>query len=424
MKSFGGPGNDFILGTKGDEQNMGNEGDDWIEGGTSDGAPGDNFDPLGLDRVVGNDVYVGRGENDKFNAEGGDDIMVGSTGVGDRYIGASGFDWATFKSDTIGVTIDWIDRFFDQPTVPGSGASVLARFDAVEGLSGSAFGDVLRGDDVDATGIAAAGATGSVLTNIALIDGLQDFLNDLLATPETPVVTFFDGGNIILGGDGSDIIEGRGGNDLIDGDAWLNVRISVRNAAAPDDPLSEILSVDSMVDLVPAMVAGMYSPGQLRIVRELLYADSADFDTAVFSGPLANYTITVDDGGTALDFSDDIVTVTDNVGTDGTDTLRHIERLQFSDQSIVLSGLNDEPVGTLTILDAATNTPDPTPSEDQLLRVSIAGVTDADNVSLANPIGAITGPVSYFWQVELVPDSASSPISRRSLRENRRAWKV
>ena len=40
--------------------------------------------------------------------------------------------------------------------------------------------------------------------------------------------TFFDGGNIILGGDGGDIIEGRGGNDLIDGDAWLNVRISVR----------------------------------------------------------------------------------------------------------------------------------------------------------------------------------------------------
>jgi Ca2+-binding RTX toxin-like protein len=135
-EAFGGPGNDFILGTKADEQNMGGEGDDWLEGGTADGAPGDNFDPLGLDPIVGNDVYVGRGENDKFNGEGGDDIMVGSTGSGDRYLGASGFDWATFKNDTIGVTIDWSDRFFDQPQVPGSGASVLARFDAVEGLSG------------------------------------------------------------------------------------------------------------------------------------------------------------------------------------------------------------------------------------------------------------------------------------------------
>ena len=50
-EAIGGQGNDFILGTKGDEQNMGNEGDDWIEHGTSDGAPGDNFDPLGNDPI-------------------------------------------------------------------------------------------------------------------------------------------------------------------------------------------------------------------------------------------------------------------------------------------------------------------------------------------------------------------------------------
>ncbi|MCK7481282.1 MAG: hypothetical protein M0C28_31910 [Candidatus Moduliflexus flocculans] len=36
-----------------------------------------------------------------MNAEGGDDIMVGSGGPGDKYLGASGFDWATFKDDTI-----------------------------------------------------------------------------------------------------------------------------------------------------------------------------------------------------------------------------------------------------------------------------------------------------------------------------------
>src|SRR5215510_9075021 len=129
---------------------MKNKGDDWIEGGTSDGAPGDNFDPLGNDPIIGNDVYIGSGENDKFNAEGGDDIMVGSGGTGDRYIGASGFDWATFKNDPLGVTIDISDRFFDQPPVPGSGASILARFDFVEGISGSAFADALHGDDVDA----------------------------------------------------------------------------------------------------------------------------------------------------------------------------------------------------------------------------------------------------------------------------------
>src|SRR5262249_61037318 len=94
---------------------------------------------------------------------------------------------------------------------------------------------------------------------------------------------------------------------------------------------------------------------------------------------------------------DAIVTVSDTttVGIpDGTDSLRHIERLQFADQAIVLGGLDHTPQGLLTISD-------PTPTEDQLLTVSIAGVTDADNVSATNPTGAITGPVSYFWQAEL-----------------------
>jgi Ca2+-binding RTX toxin-like protein len=52
-------------------------------------------------------------------------------------------------------------------------------------------------------------------------------------------------------------------------------------------------------------------------------------------------------------------------------------------------------VGLLTISDA-------TPAEDQPLTVSIAGVTDADNVATS---GAIPAPVAYFWQVELVPAS-------------------
>ena len=37
--------------------------------------------------------------------------------------------------------------------------------------------------------------------------------------------------------------------------------------------------------------------------------------------------------------------------------------------------------------------------------MSITGVTDADNVSATNLTGAITGPVSYFWQEEETPGS-------------------
>jgi Ca2+-binding RTX toxin-like protein len=126
----------------------------------------------------------------------------------------------------------------------------------------------------------------------------------------------------------------------------------------------------------------------------------------VFTGALANYSFTVDGVAvTAADLAnispDAVITVTDNVAAsgigDGSDRLVHIERLQFSDQSIVVGGLNHEPVGSLTLSG--------TPTEDQPVTVSIAGVTDADNVSAANPTGAITGPVAYFWQVENAPGS-------------------
>ncbi|VVQ13364.1 hypothetical protein PS938_03912 [Pseudomonas fluorescens] len=388
-EAIGGQGNDFILGSKANEQDMGNEGDDWIEKGTSDGAPGDNFDPLGNDPVIGHDVYIGGGENDKFNGEGGDDIMVGSLGFGDRYIGGSGYDWATFKGLAQGVSIDFSDRFFDVPPIPGSGASALVRFDATEGLSGSSHGDFLRGDSSDATTLPTLGATGSVLTNISLINGLAGLL---------PVgATFYDGGNIILGGSGSDLIEGRGGDDIIDGDKWLNVRISVR--ANADGTGAEIATFDSMGPMVQAMLNGTYNPGQLVIVREIL-TGTDDFDTAVFTGNASEYTVTVD--GNA-------VIVTDLVaGRDGVDRLTGIERLQFADQaqaSGVGTATNSAPVGRLAILDATTGARVDAPVAGQLLRVSSQTVRDANNQGVANVTGAITGPVSYYWQVENVPGS-------------------
>ena len=154
---------------------------------------------------------------------------------------------------------------------------------------------------------------------IARIAGMQALLG--------AGVTSFSSGNIILGGDGSDIIEGRRGDDLIDGDRWLNARISVR--ANADGTGAEIRSVDSMRDLIPDMLSGAINPGQLQIVREILTAPGPDFDTARYCGIRANYTINTGADGTT--------TVTDNfgtlLGTDGTDTLRNIERLQFADQA-------------------------------------------------------------------------------------------
>ena len=344
--------------------------------------------------------------------------MVGTTGFTDRMFGGSGFDWADYKDDKIGVTIDLDARFFDQPPTPGSGASALARFDIMEGLSGSSHNDYLFGDSIIdlVGGEVGAGVNGSALTNIALINGLGNLLDTAYGTH----VTAFTTGNILLGGDGNDFMMGRGGDDVIDGDAWLNVRISVRATVDGDHDGkadrdadgrliqgAEIASYDRMQDMVPLMLNGTYSAGQLKAVREIKYANGPDFDTAVFTGPRANYSFAVN--GIAVAAADlagiglnSVITVIDNVGAsgigDGTDRVMHVERLQFSDQSIVVGGLDNGPQGTLTILDGVTGLPDDTPTEDQLLRVSIAGVTDADN-----PGGVITGPVSYFWQAETRP---------------------
>ncbi len=409
-EAFGGPGNDFIFGIKPVEMIFGNEGDDWIEHGMADGSAGENFDTRGLDSIIGNDVFMGDTVSDRMLGEGGDDIMLGNGGTVDRYIGSSGFDWASFDHPTLAGVADLNLRAFDETRVPLSPSSVLARFESVEGLSGSKFGDILRGDDADATVIAASGFTGSVLTNIALIGGLQTFLDDMIGDGVTPVASF-GAGNIILGGDGSDVIEGRGGNDLIDGDLALSVRISVRENT--DGTGAEIGSARSMTELQADVFAGNINPGQLVIVREILAPTTPgpDFDTAVFANALfdpatglANYEIRVNGvlqdlgaGPIGTPFTivaGDLVTVTDVSvrAVDGTDTLRNIERLQFADQALVISGVNAAPVGQPTISGIV--------QEDQILTVSIALVTDADNVTLANPTGAITGAVTFYWQVE------------------------
>ncbi|AYC33300.1 heme peroxidase [Pseudomonas cavernae] len=397
-EAFGGTGNDFIFGVKPVEMLFGNEGDDWIEHGMADGSAGENFDTRGLDSIIGHDVFIGDSVADRMMGEGGDDIMVGNGGTVDRYIGASGFDWAVFKDDPDGATVDLRLRAFDETPVPPSNGAVLARYESVEGLSGSAFSDILQGDDADAAAIAASGFTGSVLTNIGLINGLQAFLDQRIGAP----VTSFSAGNLILGGNGSDLIQGNGGDDLIDGDQWLNVRISVR--ANADGTGAEIRSANSMTELQADIFAGTINPGQLVIVREILAGNGGfNFDTAVFSDVRANYVISLPDANGVITVTHQFLDGDGNLvlGADGTDRLTNIERLQFNDLSEVLvGGLNAEPLGTVRI-------DDPTPAVGQLLTVSAANVVDADNTATG---GVITGPIAFFWQADVRGDGVFEDI--------------
>jgi Ca2+-binding RTX toxin-like protein len=310
--------------------------------------------------------------------------MVMGAGI-DVAVGGFGYDWAIYRDETSGIIADMNVRAFSPPPLPGSPNAYLDRFILTEGLSGTAFSDILRGSDDSGQEL-----VDHELTNFGLINGLQNGPNAFFA----PDVTSFSGGNIILGGAGSDTIEGRGGDDIIDGDAYLNVRLSVRDAA---DPSLELFSANSMSEFQSRVFSGEINPSQIQIVREILYSPTSNFDTAVFSGNRAEYTIEGD--GVDLD-GDGFITVAHNdadgvagLGIDGTDRLRNVERLQFLDQELVISGSNSAPVGLLTLSEL-------TPAQNRSISVSTLGVTDADNVSPTNPAGSISGTVVYYWQVE------------------------
>jgi serralysin len=69
--------------------------------------------------------------------------------------------------------------------------------------------------------------------------------------------------------------------------------------------------------------------------NDIMYGEQGDdfvngkngYDTVVFSGVYSDYTVTNDSG---------VYTVTDNVGTDGTDTIRESEVLSFLDQDVLI----------------------------------------------------------------------------------------
>ena len=335
---FAGEGNDFIIGGNGPDALLGNEGDDWLEGGEGfDSLSGENSQLFFNSTIIGHDVLNGQGNDTDYDGESGDDIMVQGTGI-QRNNGMLGFDWAIHKGDPVAANSDLGIPIFGQQQQ----FILRDRFDSVEALSGWKFDDVLVGTNAP-TG-AAAGETGGGIIggpttdsmllqkNVALIDGLQALLGQpALEDPEAVVFDPSTGGDILIGGAGSDRITGKAGNDLIDGDAWLNVRVSVRSKT---DPNVEIRSVDSIAELTTEMLSGAINPGQLRIVREILQSGTAatDIDQAIYSDLRVNYDVTRNADGSYT------VAHVRGTGADGTDRVRNIEELKFSDEILNLTG--------------------------------------------------------------------------------------
>jgi Ca2+-binding RTX toxin-like protein len=406
---FAGRGNDFVLGGNDSDLLMGNEGDDWLEGGEGfDTLAGENSELFFNSPIIGHDVLNGQGNDTDYDGESGDDIMVQGPGI-QRNNGMAGFDWAVHKGDPNGAFSDLgIPIFVNQQDL-----ILRDRFDLVEGLSGWKFNDTLIGRQI-VTGAAGADGGGAAIfdansplesfsnvlqqSSVDRIAGFDQLVSHLtretftwngkqhtvVVMDEASVVrdgngnVTFVGDNpsdILLGGGGSDFLQGKAGNDILDGDAWLNVRINVLSAVpTTGNPNPSVLfSIDSLNEIKARMLTGEINPGQLQVVREILYSNNPeDVDTAVFSGAFANFTV--------IDNFDGSFTVVDNNGTEGTDLLRNIERVQFADQTVWLV---DRPAtGSVTISSL-------TPAEDQVLTVSN---------TISDPNGLLGATFTYTWQ--------------------------
>ncbi|WP_426216137.1 peroxidase family protein [Methylobacterium sp. NFXW15] len=411
VEVFAGRGDDFVLGGSAGDALMGNEGDDWIEGGEGfDSLSGENSQLFFNSIIIGHDVLNGQGNDTDYDGESGDDIMVQGPGI-QRNNGMLGFDWVIQKGDPNDGVIDLgISQFATQPAL-----ILRDRNDSVEAASGWKHNDTLIGTDRPTgangpglAGIINAPPTDSMLLsqNVALIDGLEALLKltpaalrgqtvggDATPFADLPAdTTVFDpqtGNDILLGGAGSDTFTGKAGNDIIDGDRWLNVRISIRDAAG-----TEIATADSLAGKMFTTPAGLASgngplylggmtlqealmtravnPGQLNIVREIVDAgQGTDVDTAVFSDVRANYTITnLGDGSFRVDHTGFVAGAAGRL-SDGTDTLHNIERAQFADRAVFLT--NVPATGAPTIDDT-------TPTELATIRANVAGIADLNGL--------------------------------------------
>jgi beta-lactam-binding protein with PASTA domain len=361
VEYFGGAGNDIIIdGSMRSEGMFAGPGDDWIYDGEGHdgGIFGDNgnvFDLLaGLDPVGGDDVEGGGPGQDNHWGEGGNDIFLMSEGS-NKFFGDYGFDWVTLRGWLLPEFVEL--GLLANPAVVLNFNDLRNKYRYVDGASGWDLDDHIAGSDKVLCDPAAAEVAECLIVGMELnaagaakIAGLTELMgpngfNKNLLDPAVPGIkgVGFMGGDILLGGRGSDRLEGKAGDDLIDGDVWLNVQLR----AVLNDGTVKL--VDDPRDLIDDVFADpqRLNPGSITIVRSIVTpvvprpdcgaAVPLNCDTAIFTNPLAEYSIVLNANGTLTVTDNGPAAGNPNLGT-GIDTLRNIEQLQFSDVTIPAPG--------------------------------------------------------------------------------------
>ena len=368
-ETFGGDGDDFIMLGESLDAAFGDSGDDYEEGGNQpDLMQGDSGNLFFLDdsQKPGSDILIGQGGDDDYDMEGGDDIGLGGPGI-EKVAGASGYDWEIGIGDPQAQDLD-----LAIPLVPLDILTVGVRdkFNEVESLSGGDLNDILRGDDEVPSTVGGGGFIGCDvldqrgLDRIAGLDALVPeldtpfqsvigvsaagdcpFLTDGLDAADIAAARVWGGGNILLGGAGKRPDRGsrrrrhhrrrqvpqRPAERAQRRRCRDRLRHGEQDRAEPDDqpvPARRKRCPDRP-HAAGGRVRRQRRPRQHRRRPGDPARGGRDRHGAVLRRR-ANYTITDEGAGTT--------TVADNVdGTDGIDTVRGVELLKFTDQTVNLA---------------------------------------------------------------------------------------
>lgn len=259
---FGNDGNDLlqgnehgdaIVGGAGHDSLYGHDGEDWLDGGSDDdsifGDGGDDalWGSEGRDSLyggAGNDLLDGGKGNDFLDGEAGNDVLKGGIGNDtlkgsqgeDTMDGGSGEDNVRYQESTSAVTVNL------QTGIGSGGLAEGDRYQNIEVVIGSSYGDRITGDNGDNIIKGAAGAdtldggagidklaydgsASAVTVNLtsntasggdATGDVIQNFEN-ISGSSFNDILTGSSIGNLLMGEAGNDSLMGAGGDDTLRG---------------------------------------------------------------------------------------------------------------------------------------------------------------------------------------------------------------
>ncbi|MFZ3003253.1 MAG: DUF4214 domain-containing protein [Undibacterium umbellatum] len=310
-----------------------------------------------INGTAGNDTLTGTAGNDTINALAGDDSLRGAAGS-DLLYGGDGTDTAFFTGSVSDYTVSY-DAGNASYTVTDkvSGRDGIDTLYSIELLS---FSDVVN-----------IRPNLLIATPSLTING-GPYNDYLLGTTGNNTINGMGDNDTLIGGAGDDTLYGGDGNDIANytgnaGDYTVtynaaNISYTIQDKASNRDGTDTLYSIEllSFVDgsrtptsMLISSVIGITINGSTANETltgtaggDYLYgfagkdtltgaggndllAGGDDLDMASFSGSRAGYSLSKSKDGQSW-------AITDLVGSDGTDQLISIERLQFKDQALAL----------------------------------------------------------------------------------------